>query len=78
MNLSSGVSISMLELLCALEDVMCVDAVVEWQPTRRGDVREHRGCGELAKVLCGWFPETTLKDGLKHTVDYYKQQQGVV
>ena len=78
MNVCSGESISMLELLYALEDVMGVDAMVDWQPTRRGDVREHRGCGELAKVLCGWQPETTLKDGLKHTVDYYKQRYGVV
>jgi UDP-glucose 4-epimerase len=45
----------------------------DFQPARVGDVRESLADISLARKLLGYDPKVHLEEGLRETIDYYKQ-----
>lgn len=45
---------------------------VDYIDKRPGDVMRHRGDGSKAAVELGWKPRTSMEDGLRETIEWYK------
>ena len=58
----------------ALVEVTGFDAPVERLPRRPGDVREAQFDSALAKKELGWTPSTSLLEGIRRTVDYFRDR----
>jgi UDP-glucose 4-epimerase len=57
-----------------LVDVTGFEAPIERLPRRAGDVRDAQFDPALAGRELGWFPKTTLADGMKKTVEYFQDR----
>ncbi len=73
-NIASGSSISIIDLLNTLKEI--IDrANIEpvYLPPREGDVK--KTCADIskAKKLLGWYPKTDFYEGLKNTVEWFKK-----
>jgi UDP-glucose 4-epimerase len=58
----------------ALVEVTGFEAPVERLPRRPGDVRDAQFDSALAKKELGWTPSTSLLEGIRRTVDYFKER----
>ena len=72
-NLGSGIGYKLSEIL---------DAVIENLEEKPEIVREDSGLGDKQRVLdisraksLGWSPKISLKEGIKKTMDWYKNQK---
>jgi UDP-glucose 4-epimerase len=75
-NLAFGTRTSLLEVISAMEELMGRDLPLEFQPTRRGDVKHTQADNG---VLMGLFPDvvpTDLRAGLAATIAWYEQHLG--
>ena len=63
-NLGNNRTVSLCELVLALETVFGIDAERQWLPTQPGDVPQTWACVDKAKQLFGYAPATALHDGL--------------
>jgi UDP-glucose 4-epimerase len=59
------------EIYRTLVEVTGFQAPVEHLPRRPGDVRDAQFDPALAERELGWFPTTTLLEGMKKTVEYF-------
>jgi UDP-glucose 4-epimerase len=75
-NIASGREISMNVLVAELLAALRVDVPVVHDAPRPGDVRRHCGGIDLARELIGYAPMTTLADGLRETVAWYRLSLG--
>jgi UDP-glucose 4-epimerase len=57
-----------------LVEVTGFDAPVERLPRRPGDVRNAQFDSSLAKKELGWTPSTSLLEGIRRTVGYFKER----
>jgi UDP-glucose 4-epimerase len=62
------------EIYRTLVKVTGFEAPVERIPRRAGDVRDAQIDPALAGVELGWFPKTTLLDGMTKTVEYFQDR----
>jgi len=62
------------EILRALVEVTGFDPPVERLPKRPGDVRDAQFDPSLAAQELGWIPSTTLLDGMRKTVEYFRDR----
>jgi UDP-glucose 4-epimerase len=62
------------EIYRALVDVTGFEAPIEHLPRRPGDVRDAQIDPALAGRELGWYPKTTLLEGMKATVDYFRER----
>jgi UDP-N-acetylglucosamine/UDP-N-acetyl-alpha-D-glucosaminouronate 4-epimerase len=75
-NVARGERHSVNELLAEVQaaaGVVRVPAVHE--PARAGDVRQSHAAIEAARRVLGYVPESDLGDGIRRTVDWYRQQR---
>ena len=75
-NLAFGTRTSLLEVIAVMEELMGRDLPLEFQPTRRGDVKHTQADNG---VLMGLFPDvvpTDLRTGLAATIAWYEQHLG--
>ena len=75
-NVASGKSASLLELIALLRDAVGPEAahlLPEHQPPRAGDVRASSADVTKARQLLGYEPEVTLADGLADLVDWWRE-----
>jgi UDP-glucose 4-epimerase len=57
----------------ALVEVTGFEAPVERLPRRPGDVRDAQIDSSLAGRELGWTPRTSLLEGMKNTVEYFRE-----
>ena len=62
------------EIYRALVDVTGFEAPIEHLPRRPGDVRDAQIDSSLAAHELSWLPKTTLLEGMKKTVDYFRER----
>lgn len=71
-NIGTGVGTSVNELHKVIAAQVGRDVEIVHAPKRSGDVRTCVFAIEKAKRELGWSPETSLTDGIKKTVDYFR------
>ena len=72
-NICSGKETSINDIVGTIASVMRLDEIeVNYIDKRPGDVMRHRGDGSKAAVELGWKPRTSMEDGLKETIEWYK------
>ena len=71
-NLGSGSDISMNYLIGVICDHMGYTGEWEYREERTSDVRNLCAGIEKAKRILGFEPQTSFEDGIKETLDYYK------
>ncbi len=72
-NMGQGRQTSLLQLLSLLSDLLDKSVQPRFDPARSGDVRESMADISQARSILGFEPKTSLEDGLRHTIDYYRQ-----
>jgi len=76
-NVASGRETSINVLVHELFLALGVDVPVIHEGPRPGDVRRHWGGIELARELIGFEPRTSLHEGLKETVGWYRSSLAI-
>jgi UDP-glucose 4-epimerase len=71
-NMAEGRQTSLLQLLNLLADLLGESVQPNFQPARVGDVRESLADITQARNVLGYEPQTTLEEGLRQTIDYYR------
>ena len=56
----------------ALVEISGFEAPITHAPKRPGDARDAQIDAALAKKELGWQPQTTIRDGMRETYDYFK------
>ena len=74
-NIGCGESLTLNRLIRFLEEILQVQAVVEYEPPRRGDVRHSLADISLARDVLGYQPKVTLVEGLRRTVEFFASSQ---
>lgn len=72
-NVADGRSIDLVTLLAALDRLLHLNVQPQFDPARPGDVRESRADITLARTLLGYQPLVTFEDGLRRSIDYYRE-----
>jgi UDP-glucose 4-epimerase len=73
-NIGRGRSTTVLDLVAALTRVLGINIVPVHGPPRPGDVRHSRADISRARQQLGYEPATSLEEGLKRTVQWYRSQ----
>jgi len=75
-NIGNGQQTTLNELLRELKQLTGRnDVEVEYRPTRSGDVRHSLADTERARTLLGFEPIVGLSEGLKRTIDWWRQSR---
>jgi len=74
-NLGNNYTVSLQELIAAIEEATGKKAVIEHLPEQPGDVPKTFADISKAKQLLGYNPQTKLKDGLKKFYDWFLQNE---
>ena len=70
LNIGSGVSVSMNELIALLEQLFSMHIDVVYESPRLGDILKMRLLCDLAEKKLGWRPSVSLEEGIRKTIDY--------
>jgi len=70
-NVGCGESLTLNRLIRFLEEILQVEAVVDYEPSRRGDVRHSLADISLARDVLGYQPKVTVLQGLRQTVEFF-------
>ena len=73
-NIATGKEIRIKDLINIIAKLTNYKGEIIYADPRPGDVRRHRGDISLAKKLLGYSPKTDYKNGLRKTIDWYKEQ----
>lgn len=76
MNVATGRSISLLELLAGLNEVLGTKIAPTFAPPRPGDIHESTADIALAREFLGYAPGVPLIEGLRRSIDYYRRVVG--
>jgi nucleoside-diphosphate-sugar epimerase len=74
-NVGCGEGLTLNRLIRFLEEILQVQAVVDYEPPRRGDVRHSLADISLARDVLGYQPKVTLVEGLRRTVEFFASNQ---
>jgi UDP-glucuronate 4-epimerase len=74
-NLGNSYSISLKELIAAIENVIGKKAFIEQYPAQPGDVPKTFADISKAKALLGYNPQTQLKEGLEKFYQWFLQNK---
>lgn len=72
-NMGEGRQTSLLQLLNLLSGLLGKAVEPEFRPARAGDVRESMADISRARAILGFEPQVSLEDGLRQTIDYYRE-----
>ena len=73
LNIASGKEISIGYIIRFITQYMNCDKPIVHNPERPGDVRRHIANVFLAEDLIGFLPKVAFKEGLAHTIEWYKK-----
>jgi UDP-glucose 4-epimerase len=71
-NLGSGTEINILDLVSKIVDLTDYDKKIEFRNPRIGDVERLVADVSLATNLLGFEQQVDFEEGIKHTIDWYK------
>lgn len=74
-NLGNNYTVSLKELIAAIEDTVGKKAVIEQYPDQPGDVPKTFADVSKAKELFGYNPQTQLKEGLSGFYQWFKDNE---
>lgn len=74
-NLGNNYTVTLKELITAIEDVVGIKAIIQQQPEQPGDVPRTFADISKAKALLDYNPQTQLKDGLKNFYDWFVENK---
>ncbi|MEX0613067.1 MAG: SDR family oxidoreductase [Pirellulales bacterium] len=74
-NVACGESYSLLELVAGINRVLGANVEPVFEQPRAGDVRESLADISVARELLGYKPTVGFNEGLRRTIDYYRQLQ---
>lgn len=74
LNISTGKPTMVIELLRVLNELNCTNIKPIYQPERPGDIRHSCLSNDKARRVLGWAPKYSLREGLKKTLDYYRER----
>jgi len=72
-NIASGTAVTINNLVKLMKETSCIDPIVEYEPPRKGDVRDSRADISAAKKAFGYEPKVALEDGLGEYMDWAKK-----
>lgn len=72
-NVGRGSSTTLLTLLELLRELLDMDITPIHEPPRQGDVRESLADIAQARNLLGFAPQFSIRDGLQHSIEYYRE-----
>ena len=72
-NVGNGQTVSLLDLLKTLNEIMGGRIEPIFAPPRAGDVRDSLADITLARQILGYEPTVDLRDGLRPTVEFYRR-----
>lgn len=72
-NAAGGRSVTLLELVAALNEVLGMHVEPEFAPPRPGDIRESMADIALARKWLGYEPQVDFREGLRRSVAYYRR-----
>jgi UDP-glucuronate 4-epimerase len=67
-NIASGNPLPLLDVLAALGEVLETELSLQFEDTKRGDVRDTHAATDRARAALGYEPRTSLAEGLKAQV----------
>jgi UDP-glucose 4-epimerase len=70
----TGKKTSVNEIYRTLCEVTDFEAPIEWHERRQGDVRDAQFDSSLARAELGWSASTSIVDGMRKTVEFFKQR----
>ncbi len=73
LNVAGGRSITINELVRALNRVLGTDREPEHAEARPGDIRHSRASIERARDVLGWSPRVSVEEGLLRTVEHFRK-----
>jgi UDP-glucuronate 4-epimerase len=77
-NLGNNYTVSLSELIAAIEDITGKKAIIEQHPDQPGDVPKTFADISKAKQLFGYNPETQLKDGLQSFYNWFRANEALL
>ena len=72
-NIAMGARYSLNETYKMLQEIIQFPGPPKYEPERVGDVKHSLADISLAKKFLGYSPRVSFAEGLRHTVDWYKQ-----
>jgi UDP-glucose 4-epimerase len=72
-NVACGQSYTLLELVDGINSALGTKIEPVFEPPRVGDVRDSLADISLARELLGYEPKVSFEDGLRRTIDFYRQ-----
>lgn len=73
LNLGQGKETKINTLIKTICSTMNYEGEIEFKPERKADVKRHFANINKAKAVLGYEPKTSLKQGIKKTVEWYKE-----
>lgn len=71
-NIGNGESVQLLDFIAAIEQASGVSAQKDMQPMQPGDVPETWADNQLLRRLTGYVPQTSVQDGVRAYVEWYR------
>jgi len=72
-NLGNNATVTLIEMIRGLEDVLGKRATIDWQPEQPGDVPETWASVNKARDLLGYEPRTPFREGIRRFAEWYLQ-----
>ena len=77
-NLGNNYTISLKDLITAIEELTGKKAIIEKLPEQPGDLPKTFADISKAKKILGYSPQTQLKEGLQHFYEWFTQHQDLL
>jgi UDP-glucuronate 4-epimerase len=75
-NLANNATVTLLDMIQALENALGTPATIAWQPEQPGDVPQTWASVEKARRLLGYEPRTPFKEGIQRFAEWFLQTAG--
>lgn len=75
LQIGTGIETPLSEMVAAIEEAVGSRFEIEREQARTGDVRSSVSDNRLAEQQLGWKPRVSLREGVAHTVDYYRAKR---
>jgi UDP-glucuronate 4-epimerase len=74
-NLGNSSPVSLLTLVRTIEESLGIKAIIQWLPDQPGDVPITYADTRKAKRLLAYCPKTTIAEGIRKFMDWYKRSR---